>query len=78
MKNGLLEFDWDYKKAAKNLRKHQVSFLEAAWVFRDVLAYTYEDSAHSQGERRYRTIGISDQGRVLVVALDARRVNKNR
>ena len=68
MKNGLLEFGWDAKKAASNLRKHHISFREAAMVFNDVLAFTYDDSAHSHGEPRYVTIGMSNQGRVLVVA----------
>lgn len=68
MKNGLLEFEWDRKKAARNIQKHQVSFAEAARVFGDTLAYTYVDSAHSQGEQRYITIGMSDQRRILVVA----------
>lgn len=73
MKNGLLEFEWDPEKAARNLRKHRVSFREAAMVFGDVLASTYDDSLHSQGEQRYVTIGLSDQGRVLVVAHTTRR-----
>jgi uncharacterized DUF497 family protein len=68
MPNGLLEFEWDLKKAASNLRKHHISFREAAMVFRDVLAQTYDDSPHSHGEQRYVTLGMSDQGRVLVVA----------
>lgn len=68
MTNGLLEFEWDPKKAARNIRKHHVSFREAAMVFGDVLAFTYDDSLHSQGEQRYVTIGMSDQGRVVVVA----------
>ncbi len=37
-------------------------------VFSDVLAFTYDDSAHSHGEQRYVTIGMSDQAHVLVVA----------
>jgi uncharacterized DUF497 family protein len=68
MPNGLLEFEWDPKKAASSLRKHHISFREAAMVFSDVLARTYDDSAHSRGEQRCVTIGMSDKGRVLVVA----------
>ncbi len=63
-----LEFEWDPKKAASNLRKHHISFREAAMVFKDVLGFTYDDSAHSHGEQRYVTIGMSDQARVLVIA----------
>jgi uncharacterized DUF497 family protein len=56
------------RRAASNLRKHRISFREAAMVFSDLLAHTYDDSAHSHGEQRYVTIGMSDKGRVLVVA----------
>lgn len=38
MKYSLLEFEWDIEKAARNLRKHGVSFEEAASVFNDVHA----------------------------------------
>ena len=68
MPNGLLEFEWDPKKAASNLRKHRISFREAAMVFSDVRGQTYDDAVHSHGEQRYVTLGMSDQGRVLVVA----------
>lgn len=68
MKKGLLEFDWDAKKAASNLRKHRVSFEEAASAFGDVLATVYEDPDHSVRERRYLVIGTSEQGRLLHIA----------
>jgi uncharacterized DUF497 family protein len=38
-----VEFEWDPKKAAKNLRKHRVSFNEAATVFGDPLGTTVRD-----------------------------------
>ena len=63
-----MEFEWDRKKATRNVRKHRVSFEEAAMVFSDVLSFTYDDEAHSQAERRYATLGMSNQKRVLVVA----------
>ena len=63
-----MEFEWHSRKAAANLRKHGVSFEEAAMVFSDILSFTYDDEAHSQAERRYATLGISNQGRLLVVA----------
>jgi uncharacterized protein len=68
MKNSRLEFEWDQKKAAGNLPKHGVLFKEAATVFSDVLSLTYDDSEHSHGEQRYVTIGLSVEGRQLVVA----------
>jgi uncharacterized DUF497 family protein len=32
-----MEFEWDPNKASENLRKHRVSFTEAASVFGDLL-----------------------------------------
>ncbi|MDX6289229.1 MAG: uncharacterized protein QOH42_1028 [Blastocatellia bacterium] len=68
MRKGLLEFEWDSKKAASNLRKHGISFEEAASVFSDVLASVYQDPDHSAREQRYLTIGTSEQGRLLHIA----------
>ncbi len=42
-----VEFDWDPSKAASNLRKHGVSFDEAATVFADPLSITVPDPDHS-------------------------------
>lgn len=61
-------FEWDEAKAATNLRKHGVPFEEAASVFSDPLAYTFGDPDHSVGEQRLLTFGISQSGRLLVVA----------
>ncbi len=44
------------KKAAANERKHRVSFHEAATVFGDPLAITFDDPDHSEGE--YRLFGL--------------------
>jgi uncharacterized protein len=63
-----VEFEWDGEKAARNLRKHRVSFDGAATVFGDVLSATAADPAHSAGEHRYITVGLSSQGRLLMVA----------
>ena len=63
-----MNFEWDPEKAARNLRKHGVSFEEAATVFGDPLATTYYDPDHSVAESRYITVGISRSGRLLIVA----------
>ena len=60
-------FEWDESKAALNLRRHGVSFEEAAAVFSDPLAYTFEDPDHSVGEERLLTFGYSHAGRLLAV-----------
>jgi len=63
-----MEFEWDKSKAGINLRKHRVSFDEAATVFADTLSSTFADPGHSLEEDHYLTIGMSDQGRVLIVS----------
>ena len=60
--------EWDPAKAARNERKHGVSFHQAATVLEDPLSTTFPDPDHSVEERRYITIGQSTTGRILVVA----------
>ncbi|HEX5413408.1 MAG TPA: BrnT family toxin [Terriglobia bacterium] len=62
-----MHFEWDSGKAAKNLRKHRVSFEEASTIFYDSLALTGSDPDHSEGEGRSITFGLSSTGRLLVV-----------
>lgn len=63
-----LDFEWDARKAASNLRKHGVSFEEAAAAFGDPLSLTIDDPDHSGGdERREVLIGQSIRWRLLVV-----------
>lgn len=61
-------YEWDIRKAARNLRKHGVSFDEAKTVFLDPLAETFDDPDHSDEERRFITLGISTSQRLLFVA----------
>ena len=63
-----MKFEWDPAKAIANLRKHRLSFDEAATVFLDPLAVSGPDPDHSLGENRYVTFGMSSLGRLLVVA----------
>ena len=63
-----MRFEWDPGKAAENLAKHDVSFEEAATVFRDALSATGSDPDHSFGEERFVTFGISTSGRLLTIA----------
>jgi uncharacterized DUF497 family protein len=50
-------YEWDAVKARANLRKHGVSFEEAATVFRDPLALTFADPDNPGGEEWEITIG---------------------
>ena len=68
-----MKFEWDPAKALVNERKHGVMFDEASTVFGDVLSVSARDMAHSLGENRFVTMGLSSQGRVLVVCHTDRR-----
>lgn len=62
------EFEWDNNKAAKNIGKHRVSFDEAKSVFNDPEFITVVDEEHSIDEERYVSIGLSEKGRLLILA----------
>jgi hypothetical protein len=63
-----MEFEWDPQKAAANVRRHGVSFQEAATVFADLLSITVPDPDHSAAEDRSIIVGMSNRGRLLMVA----------
>ena len=62
-----LSFEFDPDKAAANLKKHGVSFDEAATVFNDPLSSTLPDDQHSNDENRFITVGMSIKQRLLFV-----------
>ena len=62
-----LTFEWNKNKAKGNIRKHGVSFEEAATVFGDPLSLTINDPLHSNEEERFIIVGESNKGRLLVV-----------
>jgi hypothetical protein len=59
-----VRFTWSARKAASNLRKHGVSFEEAATVFDDELGAYYPDSRHAT---RFVLIGHSRRQMLFVV-----------
>lgn len=50
---------WDPAKAEKNIIKYDISFDEAATIFKDPLALYDDDIEHSQKEKREFVIGRS-------------------
>ncbi len=58
------DFEWDEDKAASNLKKHGVSFFEAATVFADPAAVFLDDGS---GIGRMVAIGTSLRERILCV-----------
>ncbi len=64
----MIIFEWDDKKALKNIEKHGVSFEEASSVFYDDFAVQFYDKEHSQLEEdRFLILGISNKSKMLMV-----------
>lgn len=59
-----MDFIWEPKKAAANLKKHGVSFDEAVTAFDDKLGAYYPDTLHDD---RFVLIGYSERHRLLYV-----------
>jgi len=57
-----VRFTWNARTAASNLKKHGVSFAEAATPFDDELGAYYPDALH---ENRFILIGYSRRQRLL-------------
>ncbi len=62
-----IQFEWDSRKAAANLKKHGVSFDQARTVFFDEHAKLIDDPDHSDEEDRFVLLGISSSLKVLLV-----------
>lgn len=62
-----MKFEWNETKARKNFLKHEVLFTEAQTVFDDLLYIDLYDADHSKAEDRYIAVGVSLQGRLLIV-----------
>ena len=63
-----MKIEWNPRKAKRNLKKHGISFEEAATALSDHLAITGLDPDHSIYEERYITFGVSEKGRLVVVS----------
>jgi uncharacterized DUF497 family protein len=63
--NGIC-FQWDQRKAARNLREHGVAFETACEVFFDPFI-RWHDSEVVDGEERDRVVGMTIDWRLLIV-----------
>lgn len=63
-----MNFEWDPPKASANVKKHGITFDEAATVFLDPMALSGPDPDHSLDESRYISFGVSSLGRLLAVS----------
>lgn len=66
-----IDIEWDSDRADSNLKKHGVSFEEAATALLDTMALAQEDGS-SEGEPRWVLIGMSAQLRLLTVVYTRR------
>jgi uncharacterized DUF497 family protein len=53
------DFEWDPKKAKINIQNHRISFEKSATIF---------DEGHSDYEERWITIGLDENGILLVLS----------
>jgi uncharacterized DUF497 family protein len=72
-----IDIEWDATNAAGNLRKHRVSFEEAATVLLDPAALAREDDS-SHDEPRWVIVGMSERARLLTVVYALRGADRIR
>ena len=68
-------FDWNSTKEQQNIRKHRMSFRQAATIFRDPNQLSIYDEEHSEDEERWITLGIDSTGVVRVVVHTFEQIN---
>jgi uncharacterized DUF497 family protein len=66
-----MEIEYDPAKAEANIRKHGVSFDEAASVLLDPMALGFEDQ-DAEGESRWVLVGMSSKAHLLTVVYTLR------
>jgi len=62
-----LDFEWDDIEAAENVRKHAVSFAQAALAFRDPFGVEWIDLRGDYGEERIILLGVAGNHLLNVV-----------
>ena len=67
-----MEFEWDWRTAERYRRKHGVTFDEAVTIFFDPRELMIYDPGHSVAEERFLSLGMSSDGRLLVVGYTER------
>ena len=65
-------FEWDEKKNDENVKKHDVDFHSAEYVFLDAKRVIAEDVTHSKKEKRFYCFG-KVKGGVLTVRFTYRK-----
>lgn len=68
----VVEFEWDEGNSGKN-QKHEVSDQEAEEPFFSERKFIFKDILHSGNEERFRLIGKTKKGRLLLVVFTYRK-----
>lgn len=63
----MIKFEWDIDKEKKNIKKHSINFNIASKVFLDPFFVSKQDRI-VDGEKRWQTIGIVNNVKILLVA----------
>lgn len=71
-----MRFEWDFKKAAANFKKHRLSFDEAMTAFDDPMALIAPDPKYSFAELREWRIGETDSEKIVVVVYTKRKAGQ--
>lgn len=69
------DFEWDIQKEKRNISKHGLDFETASKVFKDRNRIEFYDSAHSDGEDRFITIGSVNNISIVVTIVYTERIS---
>lgn len=67
------DFNWDTGNIGKNFVKHNVTWVEAEEVFKNIPIVLFNDEIHSKTEKRYIVFGKTNRGRLLVMSITLRK-----
>lgn len=62
-----MEFESDKNKAELNIKRHNISFADAEYIFDDLNSVEIFDAIHSQNENRFNRLGLTAKGLLFVV-----------
>ena len=65
-----MDFEWDDRKAARNVALHGVEFHDAVLVFRDLDRLESEDARLDYGELRFVSVGFAGASILAVVYVE--------
>lgn len=70
-----ITFEWDQGNNLKNWEKHKVGIDECEQVFFNKPLKTYFDEKHSMVEKRWLTLGVTNENRRLSIFFTIRKNN---